>query len=170
MVREKNNICAFIGIGSNLGDKSKNIEDAIRLVSELDSTKVVKISSFYKTEPVGYVDQDWYVNAVIKIVTNLPPKELLSSLLKIEKDLGREREKKWGPRIIDLDILFYEDLIVNEKGVMIPHPHLHERNFVLKPFCDIEPGFVHPIFKKDISTLYSELQNKERVIKIQKDV
>jgi dihydroneopterin aldolase/2-amino-4-hydroxy-6-hydroxymethyldihydropteridine diphosphokinase len=169
LVGKEKSTCAFIGIGSNLGDKEKNIEDAIRLISESGFTKIVKISSLYKTEPVGYVKQDWFVNAVIKVKTKLSPKELLDSLSEIEKDLGRERVKKWGPRIIDLDILFYDKLILNEEGVTIPHPHLHERNFVLKPFCKIEPEFIHPILNKSILMLYNELQKKEKVIKIQKN-
>jgi dihydroneopterin aldolase/2-amino-4-hydroxy-6-hydroxymethyldihydropteridine diphosphokinase len=156
----------FIGIGSNLGNKEENICKAIKLIGELDSTEVIDASSFYKTSPVGFVDQDWFINAVIKIKTYLPPNELMSSLLSIESSLGRIRKEKWGARTIDLDILFYGNIILNEEDITVPHPHLHERKFVLEPFCEIEPEFVHPVYNKSILRLCNELQGDERITKL----
>lgn len=160
---------AFIGIGSNLKDKEDNIHKAIKLIRGLDTTKVLDISSLYKTSPVGLLDQDWFINAVIKISTSLSPNALMNSLLGIEDKMGRIRREKWGERIIDLDILFYDDIILNEEGITLPHLYLHERKFVLKPFLDIDPDFVHPVFMKSIRQLYDELENDEEVIKIREN-
>lgn len=156
---------AFIGVGSNIGEKSANINKVIGLINDSEHTKVIKTSSFYRTEPVGVTDQDWFVNAVIEVETKLDPKGLLDSLLKFEEALGRLRVKKWGPRVIDLDILFYDDIIVNDDGLIIPHPELHWRNFVLEPLCEIAPDFVHPALKKTVLTMKNELKEPEAVVK-----
>ncbi len=157
---------AFLGIGSNVGDKEQNIAKAISLVSRMERTVIEKSSSLYKTEPVGYSDQDWFVNAVIRIKTPMNPNELLTALLAIEQELGRQRGRKWGPRIIDLDILFYDGLILEEDGLTLPHPHLHDRAFVLKPICEIAPDFMHPVLQRSLSAIYDELPDTKQVIKI----
>ena len=125
----------YIGLGSNLGNKEKNIQKAIDLIAE--KNKVKKISNFYKTDPVGYLNQDCFLNGAIKIETNLSPEDLLKFLKNIEKKLKRKKTIKNGPRTIDLDILLYDDLIINTPNLTIPHPRMLEREFVLKPLKEI---------------------------------
>lgn len=151
----------FIGIGSNLGDKEENIRKAIDLIKE--KCKILKISSIYETEPVGYKNQALFLNCAIEIKTNLKPKELLIFLQSIEKRLGRVRTIKNGPRTIDLDILFYANKIVNENNLIVPHPRMHKRLFVLEPLKEICHDFVHPVLKKSVKELRSILKNKEYV-------
>ena len=146
----------FIGIGSNLGDKEKNIKRAVNLLK--DKCKILKISSFYETEPVGYKEQDWFLNCALKLETILKPKELLEFLQSIEKKLKRTRTIKNGPRTIDLDILFYDDKVIQQKNLIVPHPRLHKRLFVLEPLEEIAPDFVHPVLKKSIRKLFKLLQ------------
>lgn len=160
-------IKVFIGIGSNLGNKEENIRKAIELTKE--KCKILKISSLYETEPVGYKEQDWFLNCAVEIVTELNPHELLKFLLLIEKILGRIRTIKNSPRTIDLDILFYGDKIINENNLIVPHPRLHERLFVLEPLKEICPHFIHPVFNKSVNELHS-LVNKLEVVKLQKTI
>lgn len=138
----------FLGIGSNIGDKEDNIRKAVVMIKE--KCKILKSSSLYETEPVGYKEQDWFLNCAVEIETKLEPLELLDFLQSIEKKLKRAKTIKNGPRTIDLDILFYGDKIVNEANLVIPHPRLHERLFVLEPLKEIASGFVHPVLKKRI--------------------
>lgn len=155
-------IDVYIGLGSNLGQKEENIKKAIDLLKK--ECTIVKISSLYETEPVGYENQDWFLNAVVKLETRLEPIELLTFAQDIEKILGRKRIIKNGPRTIDIDILFYEDQVLHEETLILPHPRLHERGFVLVPLLEIEPDFLHPIFKKTIAELYYALP-KEKIVR-----
>ncbi len=148
---------AHIGIGSNLGPREESCLNAIRLLSDRGIT-VRKQSSMYETEPWGVKDQPRFVNMAIEIATDKTPLELLRSLKDIEKGLGRAETAKWGPRVIDLDILFYDDLVTDEQGLQIPHPHMHEREFVLRPLAEIAPDKVHPVLKKTIRELLTETQ------------
>lgn len=143
----------FLGLGANVGDKKKNLEKAIELLSE----KIINIQSskFYETEPWGYKEQDNFFNAAIRGKTPLLPIELLKFVKDVETRVGRIERFKWGPREIDIDILFYDDLIYKDSDLQIPHPHLHERDFVLKPLMDLDPNFIHPIFKKTIRHIRS---------------
>ncbi len=152
----------YLSLGSNLGDKKENLQKALEELKKGYIT-VKKISSFYKTQPVGLKEQPDFFNIVIKAETSLSPDELLRSILNIEKKMGRKRKKKYGPRIIDIDILLYNDLIIKKKGLNIPHPAMHERNFVLIPLKEIEPQLTHPELKKNISEFIRG--NKEKVIK-----
>lgn len=154
---------AFIGLGSNMGDKAASLKRAIEELGKVQGTRVLAVSSFYKTEPVGDVEQDWFINAAAEIETSLAPRELLNRLLDIEKDLGRVREVKWGPRIIDLDILLYDDLVMDEEGLVIPHPYLHERGFVLMPLAEISPEVMHPKLKKSMSELMKGIHNNYKI-------
>ncbi|MGA2775443.1 MAG: 2-amino-4-hydroxy-6-hydroxymethyldihydropteridine diphosphokinase [Candidatus Omnitrophota bacterium] len=130
-------IC-FLGIGSNLGQRRKNIESALERISGLKNTKIIKLSKIRETEPVGGPGgQKKFLNAVLKIDTQLLPSDLLRKLQKIEKELGRRKAVRWGPRTIDLDILLYGDKIITRKELKIPHPRLMERDFVLKPLLDL---------------------------------
>ena len=157
---------AFIGLGSNLGDRVGNIQKAIGEISKLGYVSTV--SSLYETEPVGVENQPDFINCVIKLEISLSPYGLLVSLQSIEKGLGRERERreKWEPRTIDLDIIFYDDLVIETHGLTIPHPRAHLRRFVLEPLCEIAPDFIHPTLKVTVSKLLEGLANSERVVKV----
>ncbi len=142
----------YIGIGSNLGNRRAN---CLKAVESLDKSglRISKQSSLYETEPWGVREQPKFVNMAVEAETGLPPKELLLLLKKIEDDMGRERAARWGPRIIDLDILLYDDLEINEADLQIPHPLMHERDFVLGPLSEIAPEKVHPVLSRKIRDL-----------------
>ena len=156
----------YIGIGSNLGDALDNCRRAIQAISSDKSNHLLKCSPFYRTEPVGRTDQPWFVNGVVAVKTLLSPRDLLAFILNIEKNMGRERGERWGPRVIDLDLLFYNKQILNEAGMQIPHPRLHERRFVLIPLQDIAPHLQHPVLGKTVSQILSELPETEEVLSI----
>ncbi len=143
----------FLGLGSNLGDRKKNIQDAVRRIQERGIAGGIKVSSLYETEPEGVKKQPLFLNGVLEMETDLSPQELLAALKSIEKQGGRKKGWKWGPRIIDLDLLLYGDLVMKEEDLEVPHPLLAERPFVLIPLAEIAPEFVHPVLKKTISGL-----------------
>lgn len=157
---------AYIGIGSNLGGPLENCRRSIALLNDLPETKVLARSPFYKTEPEGIAEQNWFINAVVKISTDLKPEELLDSLLQIESAMGRVRKEKWGPRIIDLDILLYEDRIIKTEALKIPHPEMAKRRFVLQPLSELAPNIVHPELGKTIEELLQELAEDKRVHRV----
>lgn len=130
---------AYIALGANIGAPDKNIESAIRALSQL--CRIVSQSSLYRTKPWGIVDQPDFCNAVVKIETDLPPAQLLKEMKNIEKQLGRTATVRWGPRAIDLDLLIYDDLNIDEPGLTVPHPHMTERAFVLAPLCEIDKTY-----------------------------
>lgn len=146
----------YIAIGSNMGNKEKNLLSAIELINKSTVIKVVNVSKFYETEPVGYVDQDNFLNGAIEVKTLLSPRGLMKFMLEKEKELKRERIIKWGPRTIDLDILLYDNLVTCEQDIIIPHPRMEERMFVLKPLADIAPYIVHPLLNKRIVDLMNK--------------
>jgi dihydroneopterin aldolase/2-amino-4-hydroxy-6-hydroxymethyldihydropteridine diphosphokinase len=148
---------AYLSLGSNIGDKMHNIEEALRLLSA-KTTKVTKVSKLYTTKPVGYTDQDDFLNGCAEIRTLLNAKELLSFLLEIEYKLKRERIIRWGPRTIDLDIIFFDQEIIAEENLMIPHPRMQDRMFVLEPLCEIAPYLLHPLLGRRISELKERLE------------
>jgi 2-amino-4-hydroxy-6-hydroxymethyldihydropteridine diphosphokinase len=150
---------AYISFGSNIGDRQKAIEDAFSML-EKKEIKIVKKSNIYETAPYGYVDQPPFINGALEVQTSLNCRELLKELLSIEKDIGRVRKFKWGPRIIDLDIIFFNDEIYDEEDLKIPHPDMQNREFVLKPLNDICPNFIHPVLHKKVSQLLEILQNR----------
>ena len=135
---------AFIGIGSNLGNKEENILRALYLLTAGGRVDLWAVAPFYKTDPVGYSDQDWFLNTVAEIETDLSPRGLLEVLMSIENEMGRVRTVRWGPRVIDLDILLYGNEIVNQRDLEIPHPRLEERAFVIVPLADLYPDRVLP--------------------------
>jgi 2-amino-4-hydroxy-6-hydroxymethyldihydropteridine diphosphokinase len=148
---------AFVGIGSNLGDREGNIRQAVALLSAEDGIDVVAVSEIRETEPVGPVEQGPFLNGAVRIETDLAPRELLERLLTIEQRLGRLRRERWGPRTIDLDLLLYGDDVVDEPGLTVPHPRLHERGFALEPLSDLAPSLEIP-GKGPISALLAELE------------
>lgn len=146
----------YIALGSNVGDRKAFLRTAMLQLDQLEGFRVQRVSRFYETEPVGVVHQDLFLNAVLEGETTLSPKLLLGSLKAIEGDVGRIHREKWGPREIDLDLLLYGDLIVEEPDCVIPHPRLHERDFVLVPLSELNPGLIHPKLNKSIKTLLTE--------------
>ncbi len=138
---------AYIGLGTNLGDREANLRLAVRGVAALSDVELLKISRVYETDAVGPGEQGPYLNAAIVVETERDPRALLEALLAIEVEAGRERSReteRWGPRQLDLDLLLYGSLCCDEAGLCIPHPRLHERAFVLEPLCDLAPEWVHP--------------------------
>jgi 2-amino-4-hydroxy-6-hydroxymethyldihydropteridine diphosphokinase len=154
-------VIAYIGIGSNKGDKTANCLQAIASLGQ--AGRVVSVSSLYCTEPVGYREQEDFVNAVAAVETGLPPRELLKICNAIEDRMGRERTVRWGPRTIDLDILLYGRDIVNLPGLVVPHPRLAERRFVLAPLAEIAPDALHPVLNKSMQQLLDALKDTTRV-------
>lgn len=144
---------AYLSIGSNLGDKKANLLEAIHLLNEDSETKVLRQSSFIQTEPVGYTEQDDFLNGVLEIKTLRSPEELLELIGNIEQALKRERVIHWGPRTIDLDIIFYNDEIIQSEKLIIPHKEMANRMFVLEPLCEIAPYVRHPVFHKTVLEL-----------------
>ena len=158
---------AYIALGSNIGDREANIKKAVDLLKE--KTKIVKTSALYETKPMYIEEQGWFLNSTAKIDTQLTLRELLFFLKNIEQKLGRKPVERNGPRIIDLDILFYGTQVVNEKDLQIPHPKMDERAFVLVPLAEIAPSLIHPISKKTIVQLLSELDYDKSEIRAQKN-
>lgn len=150
---------AFIGIGTNMGDLEKNLSQAIDKIED-DYTKITNKSSFYKTKAWGLENQDDFLNGVLEVETLYTPQNLLSHLQKIENNLGRERKENWGPRIIDLDILFIDDMVIREKNLTVPHPYFSERQFVLEPLNEIASKFVDPISHKTIEQIFRDFNTQ----------
>jgi 2-amino-4-hydroxy-6-hydroxymethyldihydropteridine diphosphokinase len=150
---------AYIGIGSNLGNREENCYRAIELL-EKKGIKIKKKSSLYETEPWGIEQQPMFLNMAVEIETELEPEKLLRLLKDIETKLGRKGTFKWGPRIIDLDILLFDDIIINKKDLKIPHPLMHKRDFVLNPLNEIAPEINHPLLNCRIDELVQQFYRK----------
>ena len=154
---------AYVAAGSNIGEKLLNCKNGIAALTKAKKTVLKEWSKFYKTEPVHYKDQEWFVNCVVKIETPLDPFELLHELKSIERDAGRVYTSiRFGPRILDLDIIFYDDLVKNSADLILPHPRMHNRRFVLVPICDISPEIVHPVLQKNMRSLLNILDETEQ--------
>ncbi len=155
---------AFLGIGSNLGNRIHYCKNAIDEICSF--AKVLQASSLYETEPVGKEDQPAFINCVVEIETDLSSQDLLKQLNTVELKLGRVRDEKWGPRTIDLDIIFYDKEVINNENLVIPHPRAHQRRFVLEPLCEIAPKFIHPKFNISALDLLNKINDDKSVIKI----
>lgn len=135
---------AYVGLGANLGNREETLRKAVALLAVAEGVDVLAVSELRETDPVGVVDQPRFVNGAAAVETVLPARDLLDTLLAIERSLGRERVERWGPRTVDLDLLLYGDEIVDEPGLHVPHPRLHERRFVLEPLAELDPELVIP--------------------------
>lgn len=155
----------FLLLGSNLGNRQLFLQQAIMQIED-QIAPVTKTSSTYETQSWGVADAPDYLNMVVVLQTNLPPQALLGKILNIEHELGRERRERWGARVIDIDILFYGDDIINEPNLQIPHPRLHERRFTLEPLAELAPEYIHPVFNKSIAALKTELKDSLVVKKL----
>lgn len=160
---QKKYINTYLSIGSNMGDRAANLRGAIGLI-EKNIGKIAKKSHVYETQPWGEPNQESFYNQVVMINTSLEPRDMLEKISRIEREMGRERKEKWGPRIIDIDILFYGKRVVRDKGLEIPHPELHNRGFVLVPMMEIAPEFEHPLLQKPIDELYMECKDESVVV------
>jgi len=147
----------FISIGSNVGDGAANCRRAVRELEGSEDVDVVRVSSLYRTEPWGRTGQREFVNCAVEVATRLTPTGLLEFLKGMERAMGRTPAERWGPRVIDLDIVFYGTSVVSEAGLTIPHPHAHRRAFVLAPLAEIAPEFIHPVLGKSASELLEDL-------------
>ena len=156
---------AYISIGSNIGDKLANCRNGISALCRPDISILEGQSRFYRTKPVDYEDQDWFINGVVKIETGLKPHDLFRRLKQIEKNAGRtDHGVRFGPRVLDLDILIFGDLIMDTDYLIIPHPRMHKRRFVLQPFCDIDDKLEHPVLKRNMKDLLDDLGDTDQIV------
>lgn len=154
---------AYIGMGSNIGDRAEHCRKAIAALAACKGCLVEAESPLYETEPVDFEEQDWFINGVARVRTCLEPEALLQQLRAIERAMGRRPEgRRFGPRVLDLDILFFNDWILHTTDLEFPHPRLHQRRFMLKPLCDIAPELVHPVLGKTMRSLLSSLKDGEK--------
>ena len=155
---------AFIGIGSNLGDRKANFLEAMDRIQQVPGTRIVKQSSLYESEPLGDA-KTWFVNAVVELETECSADELLKRLKQIETAMGRKRVrgKRWGSRIIDLDVLFFDNEIINKRTLKVPHPELHNRRFVLAPLSELAPQLIHPKLSVSVSELLAGVKDTKKI-------
>lgn len=150
-------VTAYLALGSNLGDREDNLNKALQMLSHSEGITVTNVSTFLNTAPVGYTDQPDFLNAVVEIETILEPYALLAVCNEIEQTLKRKRIIHWGPRTIDVDILLFGDLVLEDEKLTIPHPRMLEREFVMKPLCEIAPEAVHPVQEQTIGKLWEDI-------------
>ena len=156
---------AYISVGSNIGDKLANCQKGVTSLAEAGRCRILAQSRIYATEPVDYEDQDWFVNMVVKLETSLDPFHLLDHIENIQRAAGRIQDPiRFGPRILDLDIVLYDDRVIESERLVIPHPRMHKRRFVLKPICDIDPSIIHPVLKKEMRALLKRLGDENQKV------
>jgi 2-amino-4-hydroxy-6-hydroxymethyldihydropteridine diphosphokinase len=155
---------AFIGIGSNLGDRQKNCDEAVQKLKALRGCEFIRCSRWYLTSPVGVEDQNWFVNGVACLGVEISARELLECLLSIEAGMGRVRTEKWGPRVVDLDLLLYGMDVINEADLKVPHPLMHLRRFVLEPLAEVGADAIHPVLGKTVPQMLQELKGEDQKV------
>jgi deoxyguanosine kinase len=161
-------VIAYIGLGSNIGDRKANIDKALKMLGEIEGIKVVRVSDIIETAPLGQADQPMYLNAVAKLKTSLGAKELLDKLMTTETALGRKRKKKWAPRTIDLDLLLFGDETIDSLDLTVPHPQMHVRSFILKELCQLDSGLFHPAMKEWLGELAARLNDCDFTLDIER--
>ena len=155
----------FISVGSNMGDKIAQCQFGVSQVADHPDVELTGTSSLYRTAPVDYVDQDWFVNAAFRIATTLTPHQLLALTKDVQSEAGQgPKAVRFGPRTLDLDLIFYDDLILQDDELELPHPRAHKRRFVLRPICDIEPQFRHPVLGCSIAQLLQTLEDDRQEV------
>jgi 2-amino-4-hydroxy-6-hydroxymethyldihydropteridine diphosphokinase len=160
---------AYISVGSNMGNRVQNCLRGIEALIEDGNSRILAQSRIYTTEPVDYKDQDWFINMMVKLETADDPFQLLDHIEEIQRSAGRIQDPvRFGPRILDLDIILYDDRIVESERLVVPHPRMHKRRFVLKPICDIDPGIIHPVLKQEMQILLKSLAEKEQKVFVYK--
>jgi 2-amino-4-hydroxy-6-hydroxymethyldihydropteridine diphosphokinase len=161
-ITETKPVIAFIGLGANLGDPAAQLRRALAELAEMEEVEVLEVSTFYRNPPLGPKGQPWYVNAVARVRTRLTAEELMRGLSRLEAVLGRVRGERWGPRVIDLDLLLYAGEIIKAPDLVLPHPEMHRRAFVLAPLAEIAPEAWHPLLNKSAARLLEELDPADR--------
>lgn len=159
---------ATVGAGSNLGDREEVIRKSISWLGSREGNRLCACSSLYETEPFGKTDQDWFLNCVVQLETSHGPKAFFRQLQRAEDLAGRIRTERWGPRILDLDLLFFDDLVSSDAELTVPHPGVALRRFVLEPLCEVAPDLVHPVLGKTSKELLKELPEPSRVVRLAK--
>ena len=158
---------AILSLGSNLGDKLAYLRRGLALLESSGAAYICLRSRFFRTRPVDYLDQDWFVNAAVAVKTPLTPQALLAELKAIKRQVGRRQKSvRFGPRELDMDIVLYDDLIMESDDLVIPHPRMHKRRFVLVPICDIDPEIMHPRLQKSMAVLLSELDDPAQEVEV----
>jgi len=155
---------AYIGIGSNMGDPHRNCLDAVDRIGLIEDSEITGRSGLYMTEPVGVKKQEWYINAAVSLSTRLTGLDLIGRLFDIEADMGRVRTIKWGPRVIDLDILLYGQDIIDDNILTVPHPLMHTRRFVMAPMAELAPDLIHPVLQRSMMEIYMAIPPDGQVI------
>jgi 2-amino-4-hydroxy-6-hydroxymethyldihydropteridine diphosphokinase len=161
-ITERAPVIAYLGLGANVGDPAGQLAEALKRLHVAEEVEVTRVSTFYRNPPLGPEDQPWYVNAVARVRTRLGPEELLRLLQQVETALGRVRAERWGPRRLDLDLLLYNGEVIFGPDLVVPHPEMHRRAFVLAPLAEIAPQAWHPVLQKSAGDLLAELDPTDR--------